>query len=300
MTVLHYKAEFWSKVLLEAYRKKLVFGSDMVINRDYEDEISRFGDTVHISSIADPTIGTYTPGGTLNYQQMQDAGQTFVVDQAKYWSAQMNDVDRRQQVGDLQGYFEGRAAYRIADVQDQFIASLYTGLDPANVLGSNASPLAPALYTPSTPAAFYLNVLLPLGVLLDQQNVPDEGRYVICPPWACALAAQTQAFVNFPNSSGGAGTVMASGAVGELGGFTIMKSVNAVTTTPNTGPGTQVNVIQAGHADALTFADQITENEALRAQADFADLIRGLNVYGGKLTRPESLAIAYVLRPSGI
>lgn len=299
MTVLHYKAEFWSKVLLEAYRKKLVFGSEMVINRDYEDEVSRFGDTVHITSLADPTIGSYTPGGTLTYQQMNDAGQTFVIDQAKFWSAQMNDVDRRQQVGDLQGYFEGRAAYRIADTQDQFIASFYTGVDPNNVLGSSGSPLTPALYTTSTPADFYLKVILPLGVLLDQNNVPDEGRYMVCPPWACALAAQTQAFVQFPNAQGGAGEVMASGAIGELGGFTIMKSVNAVQTVGG-GPGTGVWAIQAGCNEALTFADQIAENEALRAQADFADLIRGLNVYGAKLTRPESIAVAYVLRPSGI
>lgn len=299
MTVLHYKAEFWSKVLLEAYRKKLIFGSDLVINRDYEDEVSRFGDTVHITSLADPTISTYSPGSTLNYQQLQDAGQSFVIDQAKSWSAQMNDVDRRQQVGDLQGYFEGRAAYRIADTQDQFIASLYTGVDPANVLGSSASPLTPALYTPSTPADFYLKVILPLGVLLDEQNVPSEGRYLACPPWGVAMAAQTQAFVQFPAAGGGAGEVMASGAVGELGGFTIMKSVNTVQTVAG-GPGTGVWAFQAGHNSAITFADQIAENEALRSQADFADLIRGLNVYGGKLTRPEAIAIAYVLRPSGI
>ncbi|MGH3436852.1 MAG: hypothetical protein ACRDRN_10350 [Sciscionella sp.] len=299
MTVLHYKAEFWSKVLLEAYRKQLVFGSDMVINRDYEDEVSRFGDTVHITSLADPTIATYTPGSTLNYQQLQDAGQSFVIDQAKSWSAQMNDVDRRQQVGDLQGYFEGRAAYRIADVQDQFIASLYTGVDPANVLGSSAAPLTPALYTPTTPADFYLSVLLPLGVLLDQLNVPDQGRYCILPPFGAAMAAQTQAFVQFPGNNGTAGEVMATRAVGELGGFTIMKSNNVVQTVAG-GPGTGVYAIQAGHNSAITFADQIAENEALRSQADFADLIRGLNVYGGKLTRPEAIAIAYVKRPAGI
>lgn len=299
MTVLHYKAEFWSKVLLEAYRKKLVFGSPMVINRDYEGEVSRFGDTVHITSISDPTISTYTPGGTLTYQQLQDAGQSFVVDQAKSWSAQMNDVDRRQQVGDLQGYFEGRAAYRIADVQDQFIASLYTGVDPANVLGSSASPLTPALYTPTNPADFYLKVILPLGVLLDQLNVPEDGRYLVAPPWGVAMAAQTQAFVQFPGNDGGVGEVMGTRAVGQLGGFVIMKSNNTVQTVAG-GPGTGVWAIQAGHNSAITFADQIAENEALRSQADFADLIRGLNVYGGKLTRPEAIAIAYVLRPAGI
>lgn len=300
MTVLHYKAEMWSRVLLAAYMKKLVFGSEYVINRDYEDEISRFGDTVHITSLADPTISTYVPGSTLTYQQLVDAGQSLVVDQAKSWSAQMEDVDRRQQIGDLQGYFEGRAAYRLADVADQFVASLYTACDPANILGSSGSPLTPALFAPSTPADFYIKVILPLRVLLSQNNVPDDGnRYMVLPPWAMALAAQTQAFVAFPGYNGNPGDVMTNGACGRLGNFVLLESNNSVQAVAG-GPGTGVWAIQAGHNSAITFADQIVQNEALRAQGDFADLIRGLHVYGARVTRPEALSVAYVLRPSGI
>lgn len=299
MTVMHYKAEFWSKVLLEAYRKKLVFASPFVINRDYEDELARFGDTIHITSLADPTISNYTPGAGLTYQQMQDAGQTFVVDQAKSWSSQMNDVDRRQQVGDLQGYFEDRAAYRIADTQDQYVASLYTGVDPANVNGSNGAPLTPGLYTTANPADFYLKVILPMRTLLSQNNVPDDGnRYAVLPPWAMTLAAQTQAFVAYPGYNGEAGQVMENGYCGKLGGFNLLESNNAVQSVAG-GPGTGVWAMQFGHNSAITFADQIQENEALRAQGDFADLIRGLAVYGAKLTRPEAIAVSYVLRPTG-
>jgi hypothetical protein len=301
MSVVTYKAEFWSNVLLAAYMKKLVFGSEYVINRDYEGQISRGGDTVHITSLADPVISNYTLGQNLSYQQLQGSGQSFTVDQAKSWSAQMEDVDRRQQVGDLQGYFEGRAAYRLADVMDQFIASLYTGVAPANILGTSAAPLTPALYNPtSAPADFYLKVILPLKVLLSQQSVPDDGnRYIVLPPWAMALAAQTQAFVAFPGYTGDPGTVMENGAVGRLGGFVLLESNNAVQTVAG-GSGTGVWAIQAGHNSAITFADQIVQNEALRSQGDFADLIRGLHVYGGKVVHPEALAVAYVLRPTGI
>lgn len=300
MSVVAYKAEFWSNVLLAAYMKKLVFGSPYVINRDYEHELIRGGDTIHITSLADPVISSYTPGNTLTYQQLQGAGQSFVVDQAKAWSAQMEDVDRRQQVGDLQGYFEGRAAYKLADLMDQFIAALYTGVAPANILGTSGAPLTPGVYTTSNPADFYLKVILPMRVLLSQQNVPDDGnRYMILPPWAMALAAQTQAFVAFPGYTGGPGSVMENGAVGRLGGFTLLESNNAVQAVAG-GPGTGVWAIQAGHNSAITFADQISQNEALRSQGDFADLIRGLHVYGGKVVRPEAIAISYVLRPTGI
>lgn len=300
MSVVAYKAEFWSNVLLAAYMKKLIFGSEYVINRDYEGQITRGGDVVHITSLADPVISNYTMGQTLSYQQLQGAGQSFIVDQAKSWSAQMEDVDRRQQVGDLQGYFEGRAAYRLADVMDQFIASLYTAVAPANVIGTSGAPISPALYTTANPADFYLKVILPLKVLLGQANVPDDGgRYIVLPPWAMALAAQTQAFVAFPGYTGQPGDVMANGAVGRLGGFVLLESNNAVQTVAG-GPGTGVWALQAGHNSAITFADQIVQNEALRAQGDFADLIRGLHVYGGKVVHPEALAVANVLRPLGI
>lgn len=301
MSVLHFKPELWSKILLGALQKKLVFAGPMVVNRDYEGEISGPGDTVHITSLSDPTISNYTPNSTLNYQVLTDAGQTLQIDQAKSWSVQIDDVDRRQAMGDMQTWTEGRAAYRIADIADQFIASQYTGLAAANALGSSASPLTPGLYNPSTaPADFYVKVVLPLKVLLGQQNVPDDGnRYLIVPPWARGLIEQTQAFIAFPGAGGDAGQVMQAGFFGKIGGFNLMESNNAVQTVAG-GPGTGVWAIQAGHRDAITYAEQIVQTEALRAQATFADLVRGLHVYGAKVIRPEALAVAYTLRPTGI
>ena len=301
MSVLHFKPELWSKILLGALQKNLVFAGPMVVNRDYEGEISGPGDTVHITSLADPTISNYTPNTNLNYQTINDAGQTLQVDQAKSWSVSIDDVDRRQAMGDMQSWMEGRAAYRIADTADQFIAAQYTGVASANVLGSSGSPITPGLYNPSSaPADFYVKVVLPLKVLLGQQNVPDDGnRYLIVPPWARGLIEQTQAFVAFPGGGGGAGAVMQAGFFGKIGGFNLMESNNAVQTVGG-GPGTGVWAIQAGHRDAVTYAEQIVQTEALRAQATFADLVRGLHVYGAKVIRPEAMAVAYTLRPLGI
>ena len=300
MSVLHFKPELWSKILLGALQKNLVFAGPMVCNRDYEGEISGPGDTVHITSLADPTISNYTPNSTLSYQVLQDAGQTLQIDQAKAWAVQVDDVDRRQAMGDMQSWMEGRAAYRIADTADQFLAAQYTGVAAANVLASSGSPLTPAVFSNTTPADFYIKVVLPLKVLLGQANVPDDGRrYIICPPWARGLVEQTAAFVNFPASGGGAGEVMQRGFFGSVGGFNFIESNNAVQVVPG-GPGTGVWALQAGHPDALTYAEQIVQTEALRAQATFADLVRGLHVYGAKVVRPEALAVAYALRPSGI
>jgi len=232
---------------------------------------------------------------------LNDAGQTLQVDQAKAWSVQVDDVDRRQAMGDMQSWMEERAAYRVADTADQFLAAQYVGVASANVLGTSGSPITPGLYNPSSaPADFYVKVVLPLKVLLGQQNVPDDGnRYLIVPPWARGLIEQTQAFVAFPGGGGGAGAVMQNGFFGKIGGFNLMESNNSVQVVPG-GPGTGVWAIQAGHRDAITYAEQIVQTEALRAQATFADLVRGLHVYGAKVIRPEAMAVAYTLRPTGI
>jgi hypothetical protein len=52
--------------------------------------------------------------------------------------------------------------------------------------------------------------------------------------------------------------------------------------------------IIAGHKTAITFASQMTKMETVRNQNDFGDFVRGMNVYGFKVVKPESLALAVV------
>jgi hypothetical protein len=58
MAITFFQPEIWSSTLLSVLRKSLVF--TQLANRDYEGEIANAGDTVHIVSIGDPTIGNYT------------------------------------------------------------------------------------------------------------------------------------------------------------------------------------------------------------------------------------------------
>ena len=282
-------------------QKNLVFGGPGIANADYEGEISGPGNVVHITQFGDPTISNYTPGSTLTYQALSDAGLDLNIDQAKSFSFAVDDVDRRQAAGDMQSYLEERASYKLADVADQFIAGLYTGVSTSNIVpnagGSSslgAVAVTPALYASSTPADFYQKVLLPLKVQLTQSNIPMAGRYAVVPPWAEALLEQTQAFIAITDMRGELSQVFSTGMIGRCAGFDIYVSNNAV----NTGGGTWV--VQAGHPMAVTYAEQIVQTEALRLQTTFADGVRGLHVYGAKLVRPDAIAVAGVLRPSGI
>jgi hypothetical protein len=304
MSVENFKPAIWSKVILASLQKKLVYGSPMVVNSDYDGEISGPGDSVKITQFGDPTVATYTPGNPISYQPINDAGQTLYINQAKSFSFAVEDVDRRQAAGDMQQYLEGRAAYKVADVADQFLAGQYTGVAAANVLGSTGAPLTPLPYQIGGsgtwhPADFYTMVSEPLKVILDEANVPEEDRYMIVPPWGNSLLSQTQNFMRGLDAQGNAPEVMQRGFLGSISGFNVLKS-NNVPQPVSGGAGTGVWAIQAGHPMGITYGEQIAETEALRLQDQFADGVRGLHVYGAKMTRPDCVAIGYVQRPEGI
>ena len=313
MSVLNFKPEVWSKVILGALQKNLVFGGPMVTNDDYEGEIAGPGNVVHITQFADPVISEYNQGQALNYQALSDAGMDLAIDQQKSFSFQIDDVDKRQAAGDMQSYLEERASYRFADVADQFIASLYTGVAAANIVtgnngtgsslsgtGSSSNAINPQPYggASSHPADFYTQVLLPLKVRLTQANVPMQGRYCIVPAWAEALLEQTQAFVSVTDMQGQASDVFQNGLIGRAAGFNILTSNNSVEYDTSTTNGSYI--VQAGHSMAITFGEQIVQTEALRLIDYFADAVRGLHIYGAKLVRPDAIAVAGVARPNGI
>lgn len=302
MSVNNFKPEVWSKVLIGSLPMKTVFAGPMIVNREYEGEIAEAGDTVHITSIADPNVSDYQINTDITYQDPEDAGQSFPIQQAKYWAVRIDDVDKRQAAGQIAPFMENKAAYSISVAIDQYVASKYTGVAPGNVLGSAGAPLTPQVFSSITshPADFYTQVLVPLQVVLDEADVPDDGdRYCIVPPWARGLLEMTAGFSIGTTANGDTGAVMQRGFFGSIANLNVMVSRNSPQPVAG-GPGTGVNAIQAGHNSAITYADQLVKTEAMRSEKSFKDLMRGLHLFDCKVVRPEALAVAYVQRPTGI
>ncbi|HTF09059.1 MAG TPA: P22 coat protein - protein 5 domain protein, partial [Asanoa sp.] len=133
MSTRAFVPEIWSTNLLVALRKQLIFAGPSVSNRNYEGEIANAGDTVRITSIGRPAIGNYEPNVTvITPQALQAAQRTLVVDQAKYWAFEVDDVDARQQLGNFITESMSEAAYALADVVDQYVAAMYTEIPSAN------------------------------------------------------------------------------------------------------------------------------------------------------------------------
>lgn len=283
MSITRFKPEIWSATLLVNWRKALVYGGPGMVNRDYEGEISGAGDTVRITSISDPTIGNYVPNVTVvTPEELTDAQRTMVIDQQKYYAFKVDDVDKRQAAGNVMSEAMSRAAYKLADQVDQFLAGMYTGVVTMNTLGSTGSPID----THTTVTDAYDKVLVPLRTRLTKADVPTTGRWVVASPELMASLLLDPRFIRA--NEAGTDTGLRNGFVGRAAGFDIVESNN----TPNPSGDTQV--ITAGTNAAVSFAEQISETEAYRPEAGFADAIKGLAVYGGKLVRPDGLAVAYI------
>lgn len=282
MSINNFKPEIWSAQLLTALRNSLVYAQPQLVNRNYEGEISSHGQSVHITTIGDPTIFDYDAGDTLNYEDVETAGTDLVIDQAKAFAFKIDDVDKAQALLNPMQQMAQNAAYGLRDKADAYVASLYTGVASANTVGSAGSPID--TFTTATDA--YDKVLVPLRTKLNRANVPTEGRYVVVSPEFSGSLLKDSRFIKVNESGTEQG--LRNGMVGRAAGFDILESNN----TPNPSGDTQV--IQAGYPGAITYAEQILETEALRLQSTIADAIRGLHVYGGKLLRPTGIAVAFI------
>lgn len=284
MAIDRFIPEVWSAQLLVALEKSLVYAQPAIVNRDYEGEISSFGDTVRITSISDPTIGTYTPNSTtITPENLTDAQRTMVIDQAKYFAFEVDDVEMRQARGNVMPEALRRAGYKLRDLVDQYIAAMYTQVATANKVNAGSAVAA----TAADPTAVYDDVLVPLSVKLDEANCPTEGRWVVLPPWLHGRALSDDRFIRADAS--GTTTGLRNGFIGQAAGFDIYKSNNVPLVT-----GDDYAVLAGAGNGAISYAEQINKVEAYRPESSFSDAVKGLHLWGAKTVRPDLLAYALV------
>ena len=277
MAVTGFIPKLWSARLLNALDKSHVFAN--VVNRDYEGEIKKMGDTVHINTIGAVTIGTYTQNTDFSSgpETLATTDQTLTIDQAKYFNFQVDDIDKAQAAGDIMDKAMTRAAYGLADASDKYIAGILAGAaDATNTVSTSAVAL--------TASNVYENVVK-MRTILDKANVPTAGRWLVIPPEMYALILLDDRFVK----TGGemAEGILRTGLVAQAAGFDIYLSNNCVSANSNS---TDTYTIVGGVDSAATYAEQIVSTEAYRPEKRFADAVKGLHVYGAKVVDKAQLA----------
>lgn len=282
MAITTFIPEIWSARLLYALEKNHV--ATNFVNRDYEGQIQNAGDTVHINTIGAVTVKDYTRNSDIAAPDaLATTDQTLEIDQAKYFNFQVDDVDKVQAAGDLIDVAMGRAAYSLVDTADAFLLkTIADGAVAGNIIGSAAAPVA------LTSANVYENIVK-LRTKLDKSNVPNTGRSICVPPEVYALLLLDDRFAKSAATAGQ--DALINGLVGRIAGFDVYMS-NNVPTGEGTDTGkTKYFKITAQVQAATTYAEQILKTEAYRMEKRFADGVKGLHVYGAKVTDGSQIAV---------
>ena len=284
MAVTTFIPELWSARLLYALEKSHV--ATNLVNRNYEGVIANQGDTVHINSIGAITVKDYTKNTDIAAPDaLTTTDQSLVIDQCKYFNFQVDDVDKVQAAGDLIDTAMGRAAYALADVSDAFLLkTIANGVASANKIGAKAT------LTALTASNVYENIVK-MRTLLDKANVPTTGRTIVVPPEVYALLLLDDRFAKSGSDSGQ--NALLNGMVGRVAGFDVFMSNNCVSGADGGSGSTAYFVITAQVASATTYAEQIIKTEGYRMESRFADGVKGLHVYGAKVTDGSQIAAMY-------
>ena len=289
----------YSKQVLNFFRKASV--AEAITNTDYAGEIAAFGDTVRIIKEPEITVDQYERGQAITATKLTDQEVTLIIDIANAFKFIVDDIETNMSHVNFRDVATSSAAYALRDAFDSgVIATMFSGVSassPNHVLGSdNATDLAAGTFdgTGNLDIGFDssehdpIDVLGHMARLLDEQNVPEEGRWFLASPDFYEVLASSSSKLLSVDYNAGQGSIR-NGLVssGLLRGFNMYKSNNIAATSNAAGK------CLAGHISSTATAQTITNTEVLRDPDSFGDIVRGLHVYGAKVLRSEALVSAF-------
>lgn len=284
--------EIWSKKLIEKFYDATVL--TQISNTNYEGEIRSQGDKVKIRTIPSLQINDYKSGQTLVNQRPESNIVELLIDKGKYWSAIVDDVqDVQSDIGLMNMWASDASEQMKITVDTDVLGSIVADVAAANK-GATAGRVSGNINLGTTGSALaldrtnILDTIIDMAQVLDEQNRPETGRFLVMPFWATALLKKSD--IKDASLTGDGTSPLRNGRIGMIDRFTIYQSNNLRKVLDT---GANCFDIIAGVKQGLTFASQLTKTESLRAESTFGNIMRGLQVYGFKVIDGESLVAAY-------
>jgi len=283
----------FAATLLKTFYAATVFGA--IANTNYEGSIKQAGDKVIIRGL--PTIQSrkYVNGQAITFDRPNPATVELLIDQGRYYGFEVSSVDLAQaNVPMVQKWGEHAAMTQKIEIDKDILSGIVAspsahnmgataGLDSDDIdLGAAGAPLG-------VNGSNILDVIIDAETCLDEQNVPDDGRWFVIPSWCKGKAMKS----NLANASitGDGTSILRNGRLGQIGKFTLYQSNNLKTTTDGAD---KVWYSLFGQKEGLTFASQLVENAVVDNPFGFGKLCKGLQVFGYKVVKPEALGMVYM------
>lgn len=303
----------WAGKLVEKFYDTTVLGA--IANTDYEGEIKSFGDTVRIRTKPSVTISNYEVNQALSVQRPSSAYVDLSINKGKYFNTVLDDVMKIQSDVDLLSEWSDDASSQLKVSIDTDVLAVATfstdvvaankgntaGRLSANVrLGITTSPtfIGPAAVgtgvgNDTSNDRAVVDYIIDHGLVLDEQNVPETGRWMIVPAWMGAMVKRSD--LKDASITGDSVSIQRNGRIGMIDRFTLYVS-NLLPNGVAGGLAANEWAIYSGHKNGLTFASQMTNTETLRAESTFGTLMRGLQIYGFKVVDGTMLVYGVVIK----
>ncbi len=264
MSVSNFIPTIWSKKFLD----ELELDCKLVENcwREYEGDATHAG-SVKILGIGDVTVGDYKKQD-IDIQEVGDNGQILTIDQAKYFAFVFDDVDKAQSVPGLMEGTRKEGIHQLAVARDAFVANLIKG-------GANQT-VATDLTEDAVKAA--IDEAL---VKLKERNCSEDMVIELTP--AAAMAFLNSLTIKSTDNP----EYIKKGVIGYYHGCKVIESNGLAKDSTHAYCAIRAK-------KAIAFVGQLEKLQAMPMERRFGDLIKGLDVYGGKIIDDDRLEVVKI------
>ncbi len=262
----------WSESINRELERVCVFAEDC--NRQYEGEVSKKGDSVHILGVGKPTIKSLerdnASGVIDDAEEINDTSVILNINQIRYFNYKVGDIDKAQAIGGLMDALSEETSEGLANEIDKYIATM--------VLESNVTKLHNSATVVTKDNV--LSILDDAIQALQENDVSlASGVTVTVSPRFYKLFKQAYVSNSSSNSE-----VLSNGKVATYGNVTVKLSNNVAKTDSGATDNIMIRTKRA-----IAFVNPVTYTEAYRPEKSFADAVKGYALFDGKVVRPKEI-----------
>jgi hypothetical protein len=289
----NFTPQIFSQKVQKFFRRASVI--EDVTNTDYAGEIENFGDTVKIIKEPTITVQDYARGTAVSTQDLADDQITLVVDQGSYFAFKVDDIEERQSHVNFESLATSSGAYSLKRNYDfNVLKHIYdnAATSAANT-GTDGSPI-----DGDAAVDTLADVVSAAKTVLDGNDVPEENRWLVAPPAFFQQLRKAGAKLSDQSilADGGVSQIR-NGKVTDrpLFGFNMYMTNSIAVSGGNAAnktfgsSGANEYAFLYGHMSAVATANHIAKTELIRDPDSFADIVRGLHVFGRKILRDDAV-----------
>ena len=287
--------ELWSDEIVAAYKKNLMMAN--LVNK--MSMVGKKGDTLHIPKPTRGSANVKAANTAVTIQADTESEVVVTIDKHYEYSRMIEDIVGVQALDSMRRFYTDDAGYALAKQIDDDLFTLGKSLGDgtgsswvhSNTLYMDATG-GLSTYAADTVAAgdtFTDEAFRDLIKLMDDADVPMEGRFLIVPPSA---RRDILGITRYNSSDFVDGRSTQTGLIGNLYGIDIYVSSNCPVieaAADNTASAVDTKAAIMGHKDTFVLAEQMgVRSQTQYKQEYLADLFTADTIYGTKVLRPET------------